>query len=277
MEHKIGEIFNIDNEWYQCIRPEDGDKIDCNTCDFQCSKNCKFSRCNSGYRSDKTSVIFKKLEKVGEPYIIGNKLIQRYKIYPTTYHLNVYGWYYHNLNVKSWTIDIEIKQTKEDMEENYKAEDTPLTRLVGRYVNNLIDYKTFEEAVKELFFDKKDSKPTLKPFDLEAAKACKPVCTRDGRKARIICFDRRINRPIIALIESDNHEEALQCYFDNGRCCCDVTSGYDLMMLPEEREGWVNVYKGGLLDTKSYNTRKEAFDKACPRDYVDTVKISWHE
>ena len=30
----------------------------------------------------------------------------------------------------------------------------------------------------------------LKPFDIQKAKADKPVCTRDGRKARIICFDR---------------------------------------------------------------------------------------
>ena len=49
------------------------------------------------------------------------------------------------------------------------------------------------------------------------------------------------------------------------------------MMLPEKREGWVNVYKGGLLDTKSYNTKKEAFDKASPKDYIDTVKIEWYE
>ena len=49
------------------------------------------------------------------------------------------------------------------------------------------------------------------------------------------------------------------------------------MMLPEKKEGWVNVYKGGLLDTKSYPTKKEALDKAGPRDYVDTIKISWEE
>ena len=49
------------------------------------------------------------------------------------------------------------------------------------------------------------------------------------------------------------------------------------MMLPEKKEGWINVYKGGLLDTKSYPTKKEAFDKACPEGYVDTVKVCWEE
>ena len=32
-----------------------------------------------------------------------------------------------------------------------------------------------------------------------------------------------------------------------------------------------------LLDTKSYPTKKEAFDKACPEGYVDTIKINWSE
>ena len=118
-----------------------------------------------------------------------------------------------------------------------------------------------------------EKKPNLKPFDLEAAKAGKPVFTRDGRKARIICFDTKGDPcPIIALVEENGIESAYH-YDKNGQNAYNK-SKLDLMMLPEKKEVWVNVYKGGLLDTKSYNTRKEAFDKACPRDYVDTVKIS---
>lgn len=33
------------------------------------------------YRSDDTDVIFKKLEKVGEPYMNDEKIVQKYKIY----------------------------------------------------------------------------------------------------------------------------------------------------------------------------------------------------
>lgn len=41
-----------------------------------------------------------------------------------------------------------------------------------------------------------------KPFDLEQAKAGKPVYTRDGHKARIICFDAKLeNYSIIALVK----------------------------------------------------------------------------
>ncbi len=47
--------------------------------------------------------------------------------------------------------------------------------------------------------------------------------------------------------------------------------------LAAEWMGWENVYKGGLFDTKSYPTKKKAFDKACPEGYVDTVKVEWEE
>lgn len=41
----------------------------------------------------------------------------------------------------------------------------------------------------------------MKPFDLEEAKAGKPVCTRDGRKVEIISFEHPIkDYPILAKI-----------------------------------------------------------------------------
>ena len=158
------------------------------------------------------------------------------------------------------------------MEENYKVEDTPLTGLVGKYVNNLIDYETFEKAVKELYSDKKDSKPTLKEFDLEAAKTGKPVCTRDGRKARIICFDRDWDMHIVALV-TDPLGESVHYYLSNGKVDFDKQNDEDLMMLPEKKEGWVNVYKERI-----YSTKEEAIEATYDGvTYVDTVKISWEE
>lgn len=80
--------------------------------------------------------------------------------------------------------------------------------------------------------DKKEAKSlklsNLKPFSLEAAKAGKPVCTRDGHKARIICFDRKDNTPIVALIECVNHVEILQCVYNDGKCFHYDTSNNDL-------------------------------------------------
>lgn len=69
MEWKIGEIKQVNGEWYQCIeQPEKYDKTVCDLCDFHDIGNCELDRCSGTYRSDKKSIIFKKLKKVGEPY-----------------------------------------------------------------------------------------------------------------------------------------------------------------------------------------------------------------
>lgn len=52
----------------------------------------------------------------------------------------------------------------------------------------------------------------MEPFNLEEAKAGKPVCTRDGRNARIICYDYKNDvYPIIALVETDGSESIFSC------------------------------------------------------------------
>ena len=51
----------------------------------------------------------------------------------------------------------------------------------------------------------------MKEFDLELAKAGFPVKTRDGKKARILCFDRIASTPIVALVKiRDTLEKALR-------------------------------------------------------------------
>lgn len=253
MERQIGEIFEHNGEWYQCV--EDNYPFNCQKCCFyngvdKCSEELT-GCCNSEYRSDEKEIIFKKLEKVGGLTTIHGRLVQKIKnpdgfdclnccfCHKAACELTMTGTDIYDCG--KGTIYIEIKQNQENMEEK---------------------------------------KLNLKEFDLEKAKAGKPVCTRDGRKARIICFDRKNSiYPIIALVENqiDNKEDLLR-YTGTGKFLeekeCDER---DLMMLPEKKEGWVNVYKGGLLDTKSYPTKKEAFDKASPKDYVDTIKINWSE
>lgn len=82
----------------------------------------------------------------------------------------------------------------------------------------------------------------LLPFDLDKAKAGKPVCTRDGRKARIICFDaiRKNKRSIIALVPSKDYPgfEDLIAYPNDGNYYGGHENDGDLMMLPEKHEGW---------------------------------------
>ena len=239
MERKIGEIFKYNGEWYQCIIGH------CNQCSFdeECSFNeagtCKFiGNPYCAYRNDKKLVCFKKLEKIGEPFTSVGKLYQYYKVFDID---NVCGdgfWCVHNYKAK--TLTIEIKQTKEDMEEK---------------------------------------KLNLKPFDIQKAREGKPVCTRDGRNARIICFDRKFyhdgyNYPIVAMVnDNDNDNELVHAYTQDGLLVGNMEGELDLMMLPEKKEGWVNVYK-----ERCYESKKEAIRHIAPgTHYIGTIKVEWEE
>ena len=46
----------------------------------------------------------------------------------------------------------------------------------------------------------------MKPFNLEEAKAGKPVQTRDGRDVEILKFDLRKGNPILVIIKAEDHE-----------------------------------------------------------------------
>lgn len=248
MERKVGEIFEYNGEWYQCIHTK---SLGCENCDLATKSDIHCSdvfeirgECLSCYRKDGKSVIFKKLEKVGEPYKGEGKIFQPYQ----AYIIPVPKWDYEFfmlLHQEIKIIDIEIKQNKENMEEK---------------------------------------KLSLKPFDLEAAKAGKPVCTRDGRKARIICFDakRKDGKNIIALIPSKEYSgfEDLVAYPNNGNYHGGHENDGDLMMLPQKKEGWVRIYKSAsnvyYLSSNIYKTEEEAKHSSdcC---YVGASKISWEE
>lgn len=249
MERKVGEIFEYNGEWYQCVECDSCGKCSLRT--TECGSGTKsdiadevFGACSKVRRTDNKHAIFKKLEKIGEPTMLDGKLVQKI--------LTTDGYSCNGCCFKSpecdkadddlcckYEIYVEIKQNKEDMEEK---------------------------------------KLNLKEFDLEAAKAGKPVCTRDGRKARIICFDAKCNKPIVALIYDCNKETVLQ-YLENGRFFVDQIDKYDLMMFTRKKEGWLNIYKD-FEDTVCcvYPTEKEALeDGETEKDYITTIKIEWEE
>ena len=270
MEHKTGEIFDFLDEWYQCVEHEG-----CEGCAFYhpISRSCsykdsiKFGACSSRGREDKKSVIFKKLENVGEPYeryIGSNKSIkvQRYRL-PYRYAiLPKEPFMILEPNYKN-SIEIGIKQIKEDLEEKNESAEEISIRIANEFEEKL------EKHFKE-YMDKIDTRK-LKPFDIQKAKEGKPVCTRDGRKARIIAFDKKGFRAIVGLVD-DGDKETLMLYDEAGRSIGDV-SEFDLMMLPEKKEGWVNVYKERI-----YSTKEEAIEATYDGvTYVDTVKVCWEE
>ena len=245
MERKIGEIFEYNDEWYQCMKGNT-----CNDCAFyrsSCGNLTGRGCCRHDFRGDATNVIFKKLEKVGEPY---EKRIsdgtfskfQRYRVYNSVI-LPKEPYIY--CNFIDGTVEIEIKQTKEDMEEN---------------------------------------KLNLKPFDIQKAREGKPVCTRDGKKVRIICFDKQEGFPIIALVETkvnDRVSEEIALFDINGRAVSDdIDSKLDLMMSTEKKEGWVVVSQneGGytFMDNNIFDNEESA-DRFNPAGVkkIAVIKIEW--
>ena len=284
MERKIGEIFEYNGEWYQCIGHPYNECTDCDFC-FETGKACVrqiVGQCSMSNRSDGLSVAFKKLEKVGEPFTSAGKLYQHYKVFDID---NVCGdvfWCVHNYKAK--TLTIEIKQNKEEDMKTVRISKDDLNFLVNKIRYGILpkhtDYGEIIAEITDLFSvedvnlsNSENIGKNLKPFDLQAAKSGKPVYTRGGRKARIICFNSKNDpqRPIVVLVEH-NDNELLYEYTIEGKerfSHISTTGTSDLM--------WVNVYKDGLLDTKSYPTKKEAFDKACSEGYVDTVKVCWEE
>ena len=236
------------------------------------------------YREDVTSVVFKKLEKVGEPIeFIRGWCFQKYQLADSTAFYEGETRLIFTAPTKTF-VYIEINQNKEDMEEQHSTENYPTKeeKIAERIAN-----KVGEDIQNQL--EKNMNKLKLKPFSLEAAKAGKPVCTRDGRKARIICFDRKNHSPIIALVETfvkeynSIREDAYYYTIDGRAINIENESKDDLMMLPEKKEGWVNLYREEsnnnerLIEQTIYKTRKDAFDNACPKGYVKTVKITWEE
>ena len=122
-----------------------------------------------------------------------------------------------------------------------------------------------------------ENKLNLKPFDIQKAREGKPVCTRDGRRARIVCFDKREGFPIVALVETKMNsrisEEVALFDIDGRAVTSDIDSKLDLMMLPEKKEGWAKVRK----DINLYDTKEEADRKMIGNDEYVTAKVCLEE
>jgi len=290
-EHKIGEIFEDRGCWYQCL---ESSSCRCDYCDYGELSDCHKITCTSGERSDDKEVYFKKLEKVGEPYEyfiqgMGIIIVQEYILANTNYIWG-YGQDIVVMDCQNGKVAIEIKQNKEDMEEKkvrLKKEDIDF--LYDKFIEITedcvvkgynIDNVQCEFGKLFLLIKDSDTKLNLKPFDLEAAKAGKPVCTRDGRKARIICFDMNSfnNHIIVALITEKNGTESISSYTSEGKWKETETEN-DLMMLSEKKEGWVNIDKGGsgkIAVSSPYSTKEEAIHND-NETTIDTIKICWEE
>ena len=120
----------------------------------------------------------------------------------------------------------------------------------------------------------------MKPFDLEKAKAGASVQTRDGRKARIICFTAdHPSHPIVALVANREGEEIQETYTREGRYydALDAESAFDLFMAPVKREGWVNIYSYDRTGIAVHPSRSLADKSDVRKVRIACVRIGWEE
>ena len=77
----------------------------------------------------------------------------------------------------------------------------------------------------------------MKNFDLAAAMHGAPVCTRGGKTARVICYDRRgsVGERVMALLNEGSYE-SVEFYTDNGELIPDEITQKDLMMRDDDYE-----------------------------------------
>jgi hypothetical protein len=80
----------------------------------------------------------------------------------------------------------------------------------------------------------------------------KPVQTRDGSKARILCTDcKDALGTIVALVTADDGSESMGQFGDTGRKkhSCSALPG-DLVNIPEKLTGWINIFYSQIHNTQ---------------------------
>lgn len=134
----------------------------------------------------------------------------------------------------------------------------------------------------------------MKPFDIELAKQGKPVCTRDGRPVRILCYNFKSleNTPIVALIRLNEHQEGVVHYYIDGKHFENGINDLDLMMVSGQKEGWINVcrdrednkpfcHHGKIFETKedarAYLKQMATMAPKTFPNVIETVQIYWEE
>ena len=125
----------------------------------------------------------------------------------------------------------------------------------------------------------------MKEFSLEEylKNPERKVVTRDGRKVRILCTDRKGDTPIIALVHDANDgQEYGYAFYSDGKFFRDGNEESDLFFAPEKHEGWIiiNKWADGERDTNGiiYHTKLDIPDiPIVGGKRVATIKIEWEE
>lgn len=121
----------------------------------------------------------------------------------------------------------------------------------------------------------------MRKFDLAAAKAGAAVCTRSGKTARVICYDRRgsVEGRVMALLNEGQYE-SVEFYTDNGELIPDETTQRDLMMRDDDYEYKLargeygpTVKENLTVDTPTCKDSLPVDRVACRREFAEKVML----
>ena len=132
-----------------------------------------------------------------------------------------------------------------------------------------------------------------RPFDLEAAKAGRPVMTKMGDSVEIVSFEmHNPSYPIAAIItQRETGLQAVGSFTQDGRVFDEggEESPGDLVMAPLEYKDtfWINLYLGRngrvMAGNGVFSSEAKAKEESCLAafglNYLDTVEVEveWHE
>ena len=123
----------------------------------------------------------------------------------------------------------------------------------------------------------------MKEFSLEEylKNPNREVVTRDGRKVRIICTDRKGDTPIIALVHDANDgQEYGYAFYSDGKFFRDGNEELDLFFAPSKNTDYINLYRDESVYFLGavYTSEEYAKNIAKGNDqYITTIKVEWEE
>lgn len=130
----------------------------------------------------------------------------------------------------------------------------------------------------------------MKPFNLEEAKAGKPVVTREGKKVKFVAHvpEAREGHKVVFL-----NEGKILSHYENGRYLqqlrnSDTDSGHDLFMASVKKKAWAcvkqtssgeaNFMSGKLFKTKEEGLGYKAMHNSTfSSQVVAVIEIEWEE
>ena len=124
----------------------------------------------------------------------------------------------------------------------------------------------------------------MKQFNLQEffAHPERKVVTRDGKKVRIVCTDRKglDVKPIVALITLPNCDDIVKCFWDNGIETAGSEDKNDLFFAPTKYTDYINLYRDESVYFLGAVYTSEEYAKNIARgndQYITTIKIEWEE